>query len=292
MSRRESVRDGGDDCSVLDIDCGGERLVGILHEGAVDARRALVVVVGGGQYRVGAHRQFVALARALSARGVPVLRFDVRGMGDSEGEARHFLDLGDDLRAAIDAVMSHLALDGVVLWGLCDGASASILYAPGDSRVRGVVLVNPWISTDKGVARAYLRHHYTARLVDRDFWRRLRQGRVDVLDSLRSVTGTAVRLLFRGAERGEGAEPNLPDTVFGALGEYGGHVLAVVSDDDMTAREFGDELARRTRSGRLALAPTFTLERMVADHTFSAPAAQALLSATTADWLERLPREG
>lgn len=49
-------------------------------------RIGVVVVVGGAQYRVGSHRQFVRLARRLAAAGHPVLRFDLPGMGDSPGE--------------------------------------------------------------------------------------------------------------------------------------------------------------------------------------------------------------
>ena len=46
----------------------------------------VVIVVGGAQYRVGSHRQFVGLARHLAAHGHPVLRFDFPGMGDSPGD--------------------------------------------------------------------------------------------------------------------------------------------------------------------------------------------------------------
>ena len=47
-------------------------------------------MVGGPQYRVGSHRQFTLMARAFAAAGYPVLRFDYRGIGDSEGESRGF----------------------------------------------------------------------------------------------------------------------------------------------------------------------------------------------------------
>ncbi|KAB8057318.1 hydrolase 1, exosortase A system-associated, partial [Janthinobacterium violaceinigrum] len=59
------------------------RLVGILSLPAAPGPRGVLIVTGGPQYRVGSHRQFVLLARALAAQGVPVLRFDLRGMGDS-----------------------------------------------------------------------------------------------------------------------------------------------------------------------------------------------------------------
>lgn len=67
----------------------------------------VLIVVGGRQYRVGAHRQFVSLARALAAAGYPAFRFDVRGTDGSQRHARHFLDCGDDLQSAIATLRQH-----------------------------------------------------------------------------------------------------------------------------------------------------------------------------------------
>jgi len=47
---------------------------------------------------VGSHRQFVQLARRLAKQGYPTLRFDYRGMGDSEGVYRSFENVGPDLQ--------------------------------------------------------------------------------------------------------------------------------------------------------------------------------------------------
>src|ERR1700758_722935 len=80
--------------------CGGERMLGILSRPDVPATRGVLIMVGGPQYRVGSHRQFLLLARHLAAHGVPALRFDYRGMGDSEGGMRTFEHVEDDLRAA------------------------------------------------------------------------------------------------------------------------------------------------------------------------------------------------
>ena len=83
-------------------------------------------MVGGPQYRVGSHRQFVLLARDLAADGFPVFRFDYRGMGDSEGEFRGFEHVEDDIAAAVEAFRSASpGLREIVLWGLCDGTRTS-----------------------------------------------------------------------------------------------------------------------------------------------------------------------
>src|SRR5690349_4948972 len=128
----------------LAIDCGGERLVGIVARPAAHSDTAVVIVVGGPQYRAGSHRQFVLLARALAANGVPALRFDVRGMGDATGSMQSFESSTPDLGCAIDALVSACpGVRRIVLWGLCDAASVILLYARAtrDTRIAGLVLV-------------------------------------------------------------------------------------------------------------------------------------------------------
>src|SRR5262245_34032234 len=86
----------------LTFKCEDETLVGVMHVAPAPAVRGVLIVVGGPQYRVGSHRQFLLLARHLAAAGVPVFRFDYRGMGDSSGAVRTFEDIGTDLRCAMD----------------------------------------------------------------------------------------------------------------------------------------------------------------------------------------------
>jgi len=125
--------------------CGGDRLLGILHRPDVPSARGLLVVHGRPATRVGKHRLFVLLARTWAEAGVPVLRFDYRGTGDSEGRLRTFEETGIDIHSAVDAFISNLpGLQEVVLWGLCGGAADALSYAPKDKRISGTILVNPW----------------------------------------------------------------------------------------------------------------------------------------------------
>ena len=119
--------------------CDGDDLVAILHEGAGSACEVgILIVVGGPQYRVGSHRQFVLMARSLAAQGFPVFRFDYRGMGDSSGCERTFTSVHDDVRSAVDAFVAHMPeLRRIVIFGLCDAASAALMYVHSDSRVAG-----------------------------------------------------------------------------------------------------------------------------------------------------------
>ena len=82
MSRNEQA---------LVLGCEGSSMIGVLSGAGLPAGRGVLIVVGGPQYRVGSHRQFILLARHLADRGVPTLRFDYRGMGDSRhGSLRGF----------------------------------------------------------------------------------------------------------------------------------------------------------------------------------------------------------
>ncbi len=164
--------------SALTFACEGEALFGVLSlPQAAPQPRGVLIVVGGPQYRVGSHRQFALLARSLAAQGIAALRFDYRGMGDSEGAIRDFEAVDADLRSAVDSFMAAVPdLREVVIWGLCDAASAAMFYAGKDSRVTGLVLLNPWARTTGGAAKATLKHYYRQRLLDPALWRKIASG--------------------------------------------------------------------------------------------------------------------
>ena len=172
---------------ILQFDCRGSSLLGILAEGVECSEIGVVIVVGGAQYRIGSHRQFVSLARGLATAGYPCLRFDHRGIGDSEGQSRSFEAINDDITAAIDALQATRPnIRRVVLWGLCDAASAILIYwgVTRDARVVGLALANPWVRSAQTQADALVKHYYRQRLVNSDFWRKLASGRLSVLGAL------------------------------------------------------------------------------------------------------------
>ena len=71
--------------------CAGERLTGTLDE--APGKTGLLIVSGGNEVRMGAHRGMASLAARLAASGVPVFRYDRRGIGDSTGSNGGFLEL-------------------------------------------------------------------------------------------------------------------------------------------------------------------------------------------------------
>ena len=272
----------------LSFACQGERLVGIASLPAATPTRGVLIVVGGPQYRAGSHRQFTLLARQLAASGVAAMRFDYRGMGDSEGALRDFSNVEADLRCAIDAFFAAApTLREVVLCGLCDGATAAVFYAAGDARVGGLVLLNPWVRTEQGAARATLQHYYGARLVSAEFWRKLASGRFRPGAALASLGR-----LLRQARRGPGdtgAAPecaSLPERMQRGLGAFRGRVLLVLSGADLTAQEFAG-VAQSSPAWRALLADARVSRHELpgADHTFSQRAWHDQAAARVCDWL-------
>lgn len=276
--------------------CQDDPLIGILHRPAEPRPRGVVIVVGAPQVRVGSHRQFVLLARHLAAAGFPVLRFDYRGMGDSGGEFLGFLEIEDDIRAAIDALFAEIpGLREVALWGLCDGASAISFYAAGDPRVGGMVLVNPWVFGGRGMARARLRRYYLSRLGSAEFWRALARGELNPI----RVLGAAIKSRVSGTEREAPAAanqrvssyagaPGLPRRVADGMLAFGGRVLVILSGQDMTGREFEATVLGSRGMARWSRSPGVAVRRLEeANHTYSTSEWRGQIHAWTREWLER-----
>lgn len=283
---------------VLVFDCCGDSLVGILHE--PDGKRrdlALLVVVGGPQYRVGSHRQFVLMSRRLADAGYAVLRFDYRGMGDSTGFRRTFDTVEEDIRAAIDVLSSELrTLRGVVIFGLCDAASAALMYCCSDARVQALVLANPWVRTEAGQARAKVRHYYGQRLLTRSFWAKVLSGQFGARDSLRSFIST-LRRSFGSATQASPVNPaDYIDRMRAGLTEFsrmGRPVLLLMSERDLTAREF-DELCRSSSvwAEQVAASNMRRVDLPGADHTFSSAVSQETATAAMIAWLRDFAAKG
>jgi alpha-beta hydrolase superfamily lysophospholipase len=124
------------------------QLAGIVTEPAMARRRVGIVLVNAGLVpKSGPFRLYSELARRLSEDGFATLRFDLGDIGDSRGghvgqplKTR----TGLDIRAAVDHMIERLGSAEVVLGGLCSGAEDSFRYAEGDSRVSGVVMIDPF----------------------------------------------------------------------------------------------------------------------------------------------------
>lgn len=277
----------------ITFNCKGELLVGVVAQPAAVnsvADTGVVIVVGGPQFRVGSHRQFVHLARHIASAGYPVLRFDVRGMGDSAGAMRGFESLNDDVDAAIDAFLRFAPqVKRVVLWGLCDGASAALLHCSEStaSRVAGICLLNPWARSETSLAVTRVKHYYLRRLREPAFWSKLFHGKIG-RDAAKSLLGNLQGAMRRPGLAKRTGHASFQDRMAAGWSRFRGPLLLMLSDRDHTAQEFV-EYTRASASWQ-GLLERPTVDRRVlidADHTLSSVAARTQAEQATLEWMRR-----
>lgn len=255
----------------------------------------VVIAVGGPQYRIGSHRQFRLLARRLASAGYPVFNFDFRGMGDSEGAMRSFEEVSEDIGGAIDAFQERCPdMRRVVLWGLCDAASAILMYleAKRDVRVAGVALLNPWVRSEVSLAQTHIKHYYGQRLMQKEFWAKLLGGKMNLIGSLRELLGNARKARSKVLTNA-GAPRSFQDRMLDGLKLFGGDVLLVLSGQDYTAREFVEYAsANPAWSGLIDSGTVYRVDIADADHTFSSAALRESIEDVTLRWLGAVGKPG
>ena len=140
--------------------CGSCLLYGTLHYPPYEtplADTGIILLNPGPTDRSGPHRLYVKLSTILSAQGYPVLRFDARGVGESEGEWDDGIEgatvlelwkkiqLGvwvPDTFAAIDFMLKKVpGVKRVILGGLCGGAITALLAGSKHPLVEGLLMM-------------------------------------------------------------------------------------------------------------------------------------------------------
>jgi exosortase A-associated hydrolase 1 len=267
-----------------------DELIGIAHLPAKQTvKYGLLILVGGPQYRVGPHRQYVHLARHLSEKGIPAMRFDFRGVGDSEGYYPGFQGLGPDLAAAMTAFEAQApGLDGIVLWGLCEGASSILLAGVQDARVKAAVLLNPWVRSEATLARTHLKHYYLKRFLSADLWRRILGGKANP-----KVMATSFIATLRGAfkstpETAPQAERPFQKRMAEGLQNFKGQVLLIQSGNDLVAREFDDLTKSDPDWQCLGLPNVERFDLPESDHSFSTEVWRQAVAEKIEQWMKEL----
>ncbi|GAC1318312.1 MAG: hypothetical protein NVSMB25_07590 [Thermoleophilaceae bacterium] len=134
------------------LDLPGGQLFGVLSDPVgASASLCLVLLNAGPQRRTGPNRMWVEIARRWAARGVPTLRLDLSGIGDSDGDSARFADVGnfyvpefvDQVRLALDDLEERGIARRFVLLGLCSGAYWGFHTALVDDRVAATIMLNP-----------------------------------------------------------------------------------------------------------------------------------------------------
>ena len=117
------------------------KLEALLNMGSPDARYAAVVAHPHPLFGGTMHNKVVFHAmKALNGFGFPVLRFNFRGTGTSEGIHDNGVGEVDDVRAALDYVRSEFQLPSLFA-GFSFGAAVGLQAACPDSDVAAIVAI-------------------------------------------------------------------------------------------------------------------------------------------------------
>lgn len=269
--------------------CMGDELLGIIHTPDTEAPSpiGLLILVGGPQYRVGAHRQYLHLARTAAENGIAAMRFDYRGVGDSSGVYPGFENVGPDIDAAIIAFKERVpSLQSVVLWGMCEGASAILINGVTSPDVAGITLANPWVRTETAEAQTYLKHYYGARFLSLETWKRVIKGEINLLKSLGSILG-----FLKKSRNTPLSQKAFTERMSEGLERYSGHCLLLMSEHDLVAREFDDSIKSGSWNKLLNKDITSRVDLLGSDHTFSSEIYRQKAAAATVAFIHTLSRE-
>lgn len=298
LVREEPLRFGADD-----------RLFGILTTAAQpQAGRPVVLFLNvGSNHHVGPNRMYVVQSRALAARGITTLRFDVSGIGDSppppgaQGNRLYSPDAIVDVRAAIDLACARAGASKAALIGLCSGAYLAFHVTNLDERVIGQALLNQqtfyWREGDS-LAIAMRRSVKSARfykraLFDPSTWKRLLFSEIH----LRVIAASFLRRFgarlvaqshaLRSFLTGRGWESSEIARLFRRALNRGSRVLLVFSDNDGGIDVMEQHLGQDGR--KLASRPGFSLRILEGpDHTFTPVWSQEKLQQVLIDWIAQL----
>jgi exosortase A-associated hydrolase 1 len=251
---------------LIEFACEGSALAGTFDGGA--SGTGLIIVSGGNEIRIGAHRGMAELAQTIASKGHPVFRFDRRGIGDSAGENGGFQNSAPDMAAALGAFRAACPMmHRVIAFGNCDAATALIIH---DLDVDALVLANPWIiePNDHLPPPAAIKDRYARRLRDPKAWVALLTGKLN----LRAVI-SGLRRIIAGTQN----ENGLAAVVAARFGQSEKPTTILLAESDNTAIAFADawksETFARARS-RLNI-KTVTLKS--SSHSFANDADFAVL---------------
>jgi exosortase A-associated hydrolase 1 len=242
------------------------------------SKTGLLIVSGGNEIRIGAHRGMAKLAGDVVAAGYPVFRFDRRGIGDSEGENGEFTRSGPDIAAAIAAFRGACPkLTQIIAFGNCDAASALLLHQP--AGIAAYVLSNIWVveRTDDLPPPAAIRARYAERLKDPKAWVGLFTGAIN----LRKLIGGLMRIAKPQAPK------SLAQDVAAGLAAIEGPVTILLAEQDGTAIAFADAWSGTTFAAARGRGDIAIKKIASPSHSFANASDYAALRQTIIETLKR-----
>lgn len=258
---------------LLTFTCEGDML-GATIDG--DGAIGILMVTGGSQTRIGSHRMYERLAKSLAEKGYACIRFDRRGVGDSEGEDPGFRGSGPEIAAAAAAFRAEVpGLQRIIGFGLCDGATALALSGA-QAGLSGVIMTNPWLVETEPDAPppAAIRRHYRDRLASVEGWKRLLTGAI----SYRKLASGIVRAAAP-------ASSALAADAAASLARHRLPVALILAGGDATAIAASHEWGK---PGFAAVDRRSTFELPTDSHTFARPGDETALLQACLAALERL----
>lgn len=153
---------------MVTISGAGGSIHAILRLPEAQTGRAVVICDPFAEEKKCAHRPLTDLARALCAAGFAVLRFDLRGCGDSDGDFSHATLSGwaSDVRAALAFVRERLSPQWLGLGGLRTGAVLAERVALEDGGVSALLLWEPVMDGKRYIAQNLRRSMIKAMLTE------------------------------------------------------------------------------------------------------------------------------
>jgi pimeloyl-ACP methyl ester carboxylesterase len=288
----------------------GLRLFGILDVPAVRSSDLAVLLLSPGvKMRVGPQRLYRSMTDTLTALGIPVLRFDFFGLGDSEGtltedllrDVYNHIEVGrfvDDTIDAMNWMEEHCGCRRFILSGLCGGAITGLLAGARDPRVAGLLALgitpvlassaaDPSLYMTRGqleqIGRTYLR-----KLLRPSAWLRLLTLKTDyrlLRRSLLTLRRPDAAAAQTQRPESDNANPLFPPAFFHML-QTGRPMLLVFGGSDRLHFEFEEKFLAR-HGDRLSTLPRLYDVHVIdkANHVLSLDAWQRELLTVSTRWL-------
>ena len=299
------------------------RLFGILHTPTRPAGDlGLILLSPGVKMRVGPQRLYRRISDLFVGMGIPVLRFDFYGLGDSEGvlaeeflkDVYNHIEVGRFVDDTVDAMhwMEHqCGTKRFILSGLCGGAITGLLAGSRDARVAGLLAlgITPILASRAADPSLYMtssqlavmRRSYVGKLWSLRSWLRLLTFQSDykviwrsVMQPLRKRAKPAANASAAAAPPPEtdNASPLFPPAFFNML-STNRPMLLVFGGSDRLHWEFEEKFVARYRD-RLSTLPAaydvHVIER--ANHVLSFEEWQREMLDVSRAWLvKHFPRD-
>lgn len=278
------------------LEAEGGDLFGVLTENTeVEPGSVCAVWLNGGALRhIGPNRTWVEVARRWAAQGVPTLRVDLNGIGDSDGADEQPLPnrslYASQRTEQTLAILDQLAARGLpnrfVLGGLCSGAYWSVHAALADERVVGALMINlyAFFWSEELVAERETQESLEA--LRGHGWRRLIRRDVSY-DKLKDVMRSMLpgRIRAGAGHPVERAQSERVEMVLDRLRDQGTQGLLLLANGE----PLYDQLARQGVLERLDQWPNLVVERIPSrDHMFRAMSLQRHVHESLDRMLERV----